>query len=185
MILWEPRYFVLYLFVSGAIPWHCWGSCCCSVTKSYLTLQPHELQHARLPCPSPSPGICSNSCPLMPSDHLVLCRPLLLLPSIFPSIRVFSNESALHIRWPKYWSCSISPSSEYSGSISFKIDWCDLLAEAVGVTKEPLDQDRHLASTTSSAIIITCLWLPNPPHPLNLSFLSAKGRPRPQNLGLP
>ena len=66
----------------------------------------------------------------MLSSHLILCHPLLLLPSIFPSIRVFSNESALHIRWPKYWSFSfsISPSNEYSGLISFKIDWFDLLA---------------------------------------------------------
>ena len=67
---------------------------------------------------------------VMPSNHLILCRPLLLLPSIFPSIRVFSNESALHITWTKYWcfSFSISPSSEYSGLISFRIDWLDLLA---------------------------------------------------------
>ena len=67
---------------------------------------------------------------VMPSSHLILCRSLLLLPSIFPSIRVFSKESALHIRWPKYWSFSfsISPSSEYSGPISFRIDWLDLLA---------------------------------------------------------
>ena len=64
----------------------------------------------------------------MPSNHLILCRPLLLLPSIFPSIRVFSNESALHIRWPKYWRFTISPSNEYSGLISFRIDWFDLLA---------------------------------------------------------
>ena len=66
----------------------------------------------------------------MPSNHLILCRPLLLLPSIFPSIRVFSNESALHIRWTKYWSfsLSISPSNEYSGLVSFRIDWFDLLA---------------------------------------------------------
>ena len=66
---------------------------------------------------------------VMPSNHLILCRPLLLLPSIFPSIRVFSNESVLHIRWPKYWSFSfsISPSNEYSGLISFRIDWFDLL----------------------------------------------------------
>ena len=66
----------------------------------------------------------------MPSNHLTLCRPLLLLPSIFPSIRVFSNESALHIRWTKYWSfsLSISPSNEYSGLVSFRIDWFDLLA---------------------------------------------------------
>ena len=63
--------------------------------------------------------------PVMPSSHLILCRPLLLLPSIFPSIRVFSNESVLHIRWPKYWSFSfnISPSSKYSGLLSFRIDW--------------------------------------------------------------
>ena len=67
---------------------------------------------------------------VMPSDHLILCHPLLLPPSIFPIIRVFSNESALHIRWPKYWSFSfnISPSNEHSGLISFRMDWLDLLA---------------------------------------------------------
>jgi len=67
---------------------------------------------------------------VMPSNHLILCHPLLLLPSIFPSIRVFSNESVIHIRWPKYWSFSfsISSSNEYSGLISFRIDWFDLLA---------------------------------------------------------
>ena len=67
---------------------------------------------------------------VMPSTHLILCHPLLLLPSIFPSIRVFSNESALRIRWPKYWSFSfnISPSNEYSGLVSFRMDWLDLLA---------------------------------------------------------
>ena len=68
---------------------------------------------------------------VMPSNHLILCHPLLLLPSIFPSIRVFSNESALHIRWPKYWSFSfsISPSNEYSGFFSFRIDWFDLAVQ--------------------------------------------------------
>ena len=67
---------------------------------------------------------------VMPSNHIILCGPLLLLPSIFPNIRVFSNESVLHIRWPKYWnfSFSISPSNEYSGLISFRMDWLDLLA---------------------------------------------------------
>ena len=65
---------------------------------------------------------------VMPSSHLILCCPLLLLPSIFPSIRVFSNESVLHIKWPKYWCFSISPSNEYSGLISFRMDWLDLLA---------------------------------------------------------
>ena len=64
---------------------------------------------------------------VMPSNHLILCRPLLLLPSIFPSIRVFSSESVLHIRWPKYWSFNISPSNEYSGMISFRMDCLDLL----------------------------------------------------------
>ena len=79
------------------------------------SLQPHGLQHARLPCPSPSPEACSNSSPLnwWCPNHLILCCPLLLLPTIFPNIRVFSNELALHIRWPKYWSFSfsISPSN--------------------------------------------------------------------------
>ena len=91
------------------------------------SLWPHELQQARLPCPLWTPRACSNSCPSsrwchpMPSNHLILCHPLLLLPSIFPSIRVFSNESVLCIRWPKYSSFifSISPSIEYSGLISF------------------------------------------------------------------
>ena len=72
--------------------------------------------------------ICTES--VIPSHHLILCHPLLLLPSIFPSIRVFSNDSFLHIRWPKYWrfSSSISPPNEYSGLISFRVDWLDLLA---------------------------------------------------------
>ena len=76
------------------------------------SLRPHGLQHTRLVCPSLSPRVCSNSSieSVMPSSHLILCHPL-LLPSIFPSIRVFSNESALHIRWPKYWSFSFSISS--------------------------------------------------------------------------
>ena len=87
------------------------------------SLQPHGLQHTRPPCPSPTPRVYSNSMsiePMMPSNHLILCRPLLLLPSIFPSIRVFSNESVLLIRWPKYWSFSFSfsPSSEYSESVT-------------------------------------------------------------------
>ena len=95
------------------------------------SLRPHEPQHIRPPCPSPTlggdPTMFFES--LMPSNHLILCRPL-LPPSIFPSMRAFSNESALHVRWPKYWSFSfsISPSNEYSGLISFRIDWFDLLA---------------------------------------------------------
>ena len=84
---------------------------------------------------------------LMPSNHLILCCPLLLPPSILPSIRVFSNESVLHIRWPKYWSFSfsISPSNEYSGLISFRIDWLDLLA-VQGTPKSLLQNHSSKAS---------------------------------------
>ena len=79
---------------------------------------------------------------VMPSNHLILCHPLLLLPSIFPSIRVFSNESVLHIRWPKYWSFSfsISPSNEYSGLISFRMDWLDLLQSRDSQESSPTSQ---------------------------------------------
>ena len=114
------------------------------------SLWPHGLQHARPPCPSPAPGVHLNSCPLSwwcypLSVDLILCCPLLLLPSIFPSIRVFSNESGLHIRWPKYWSFtfSISPSNEYSGLISVRIDWFHLLA-VQGTLKSLL---QHHSST--------------------------------------
>ena len=84
---------------------------------------------------------------VMPSSHLILCRPLILLPSIFPSLRVFSTESALHIRWPKYWSFnfSISPSNEYSGLISFRIDLFDLLA-VQGTLKSLLQHHSSKAS---------------------------------------
>jgi len=84
----------------------------------------------------------------MPSNHLILCRPLLLSPSIFPSIRFFSNESVLHIRWPKYWSFSfrISPSNEYSGLISFRMDWLDLL-EVQGTLKSLLQYHSSKSST--------------------------------------
>ena len=82
---------------------------------------------------------------VMPSNHLILCRPLLLPPSIFPIIRVFSNESVLHIRLPKYWSFSISPSNEYSGLISFRIDWFNLLA-VQGTLKSLLQHHSSKAS---------------------------------------
>ena len=82
---------------------------------------------------------------VMPSNQFILCHPLLFLPSIFPSIRVFSNESPLCIRWPKYWSFSVSPSNEYSGLISFRIDWFDLLA--LPGTPESLSQ--HHSSKAS------------------------------------
>ena len=118
----------------------------CSVVSN--SLRPHESQHARPPCPSPTPGVYSNSCPLnWPSNHLILCCPLLLPPSILPSIGVFSNESALHIRSPKYWSLnfSISPSDEYPGLISFRIDWFDLLA-VQGTLKSLFQQHSSKAS---------------------------------------
>ena len=82
---------------------------------------------------------------VMPSNHLILCRPLFLPPSIFPSIRVFSNESVLCLRWPKYWSFSISPSNEYSGLISFRMDWLDLLA-VQGTLKSLLQHHSSEAS---------------------------------------
>ena len=90
------------------------------------SLQPHGLQHGRLPCPSLCLRVCSSSCPL---SHLILCGPLVLLLSIFSSIRVFSNESVLHIRWPKYqsFSSNISPSNEYSGLICIRTNKFDLL----------------------------------------------------------
>ena len=97
---------------------------------------------------------------VMTSNHLILCHPLLLLPSVFPSIRVFSHESALHIRWPKYWSFSfsISPSNEYSVLISFRMDWLDLLA-VHGTLKSLL---QHHSSKTSilwhSAFFMVQLW---------------------------
>ena len=101
---------------------------------------------------------------VMPSNHLILCCPLLLLPSIFPSIRVFSNESVLHIRWPKYWSFSfnISPSYEYSGLISFRMDWLDLLA-VQETLKSLLQHHRSKASILlPSAFLIVQLS-----HPYN------------------
>ena len=122
--------------------------CCCSVTKSRLTLcNPMNCGTPRFP--SLSPRVCSNSCHWIsePSNHLILCWPLLLLPSIFPSIGVFSKESVLHIRWPKYWSFSfnIGPSNEYSGLISFRIDWLDLLS-VQGTFKSLLQHQSSKAS---------------------------------------
>ena len=115
-------------------------------------LWPYGLQFARPPCPLPSPGACSlrSIGSVMPSNHLILCHFLLHLPSIFPSIRVFSNESVLRIRWPKYWSFSfsISPSNEYSGLISLRM---------VGSPCSPRDSQEssptpQLKSVNSSAL---------------------------------
>ena len=122
-------------------------------------------------CSTPGPLSITNSQSLlklmsiksvMPSNHLILCRPLLLLPSVFPSNRVFSNESTLHIRWPKYWSFSfsISPSNEHSGLISFRMDWLDLLA-VQGTLKSLLQHHSSKASILRrSAFLIVQLSHP-------------------------
>ena len=128
------------------------------------SLQPHKLQDARLPCPSPTPRACSDSCPLSQWCHPTIssCRPLLLLPSIFPSIRVFSNESVLHIRWPKYWSFSFSSSAsnECLGLISFRIDWLDLLAIQGTLSSLLLHNSSKASISQCSAFFIVQLSHP-------------------------
>ena len=113
------------------------------------SLQPHEPQHARPPCPSPTASLPRPMSIelVMPSNHLILCRPFLFLPSIFPSIRVFSNESALRIRWPMYWrfSFNISPSNNRPGGISFRMDWLDFPA-VQGTLKSLLQHHSSKAS---------------------------------------
>ena len=93
---------------------------------------------------------------VMPSNHIILCRPLLLLPSIFPSIRVLSSESVLHVRWPKYWSFSINPANEYSGLISFRIDRFDLLAVQGTLKNLLLEKTPQFKSIHSSALSFLC-----------------------------
>ena len=138
----------------------------CSIVSN--SLRPHESQHARPPCPSPTSGIHSDSRPSSQSSHLILCRPLLLLPSVFPSIRVFSNELALPIRWPKYWSFSfsISPSNKYSGLIM--MDWFDLLA-VQGTLKSLLQHHTLFEGINSSGLsllygLVTTPQYPYSPH---------------------
>ena len=129
-----------------------------SVSQSCLTLyQPQELQHARLPCPSSSTRSCSNSCPSSRWYHSVIfssCHLLLLLHSIFPGIRIFSKESVLLIRWPKYlsFSFSISHSNEDSGLISFMIDWFDLLAVQGTLKSLPTPQFKIIKSLVLSLL---------------------------------
>ena len=122
---------------------------CCSLAQSCLTLcDPMDCSTPGFPVPHHLPELAQlmSIVSVMPSNHLTLCRPL-LLPSIFPSIKVFSNESVLCIRWPKYWSFSfsISPFNEYSGLISFRMDWLDLLA-VQGTLKSLLQHHSSKAS---------------------------------------
>ena len=119
------------------------------------SLRPNGLQHSRLPCPSPTPRAYSNSCSLSWWCHptIILCCPLLLPPSVFHSIRVFSNESVSPIRWPKDWSFSFSigPFNEYSGLISFRMDWLDPLA-IQGTLKSLLQHHSSKASSLQCSI---------------------------------
>ena len=115
------------------------------------SLRPHESQHARPPCPTPTPGVHSRLASIesvMPSSHLILCGPLLLLPPIPPCIKVFSNESSLRMRWPNYWSFSFSiiSSKEIPGMISVRMDWLDVLA-VQGTLKSLLQHHSLKASS--------------------------------------
>ena len=120
------------------------------------SLRPHGPQHIRPPCSSPTPRIYPNEMfieSVMPSNHHILCCPLLLSPSVFPRIRVFSNESVLRIRWLKYWSFSfnISPSNEQPGLISFRLDWLDLLA-VQGTLKSLLQHHQFFTINSTPSI---------------------------------
>ena len=125
------------------------------------SLWPRRLQHPRPPCPpcpSLSPRVCSDSCPSSqwchPTISIILCCPLLLLPSVFPRIRVFFNELVLHIRWPKYWSFSfsITPSKDYSGLTSLKIDWFDHVAVQGTLECSPTSQFKSINSSACSLL---------------------------------
>ena len=129
--------------------------CCfrCSVVSG--SLPPHGLQHSRLPCPSPSPGACSNSCPLSQWCHPTISFSVIPFSSClqsFPASGSFFSELALRISWPKYWSfsLSISPSSEYSELISFRIDWFDLLA----VSKDSQESSPTVQFKSISSLVL-------------------------------
>ena len=137
-----------------------------SVVQSYPTLcNPMDCSTPGFPVHHQLPDLLKlkSTKSVMPSNHLVFCRPLLLLPSIFPSIRVFSNESVLCIRWPKYWSFSfsISPSNEYSGLIFFRIDWLDLLAIQVILRSLLLHHISNASILQCSAFFILQLSHPD------------------------
>ena len=129
-----------------------------SVVSDSLLL--HEPPHARPPCPSQTPEVYPNPCPSSWWCYPAIssCRPLLLLPPILPSIRVFSNESTLRMRWPKYWSFSfnISPSNEHPGLISFRTDWLDLFSVQGTQESSPTPQSKSINSS-----VISFLYSPN------------------------
>ena len=144
----------LILCESRVLPVTLFSSVQFSHSVMSYSLRPHGWQHTRLPCPSPTPRVCANSCPLSQWCHQTIssCRPLLLLLSIFLSIRVFSNESVFCIRGPKYWtfSFSISPSNEYSGLISFRMELLDLLAVQGTLKTSPTPQFKSINSLVLS-----------------------------------
>ena len=117
-----------------------------SVTQSCLTLRPHDSQHARPPCPSPTPGVHSDSRPSNQWCHPAISSSVVPFSSMFPSIRVFSNESAVCIRWPKYWSFNFntSPSNEHPGLISFRTDWLIIYS--------------HIYFTQSAKLVTSLPW---------------------------
>ena len=156
-----PKNCSLYFSISPSNEYSRFISFQCSSVQFSLSvvsyfLRPHESLHARPPCPSPSPGVYSNSRPSSQWCHPAIssCYPLFLLPPIPPNIRVFANESTLCMRWPKYWSFSFSiiPSKEYPGLISFRMDWLDLLA-VQGTLKSLLQHHSSKVSILTSNII--------------------------------
>ena len=141
-----------------------WSSVQFSRSVVFDSLRPHEPQHTRPPCPSPTPRVHPNPCPSSQWCHPTISSsvvPFSSLPSIFPSIRVFSNKSALHMRWPKYWSFSfnISPSNEHPGFVSFRMDWLDLLA-VQGTLKSLLQthSSKSLVLWCSAFFIVQLLY---------------------------
>ena len=159
---------LLNLFALTTLPSSLLLKCTVQFSHSVVSnsLRPPGLQHARSPCPSPTSRVYSNSCPLSRWCHPTISSSVipfnLLPPSIFPSIRVFSNESVLHIRWPKYGSFSfnISPSNDYSGLISFRMDWLDFLA-VQGTLKSLLQYH----SSKASILWLSALFMVQLSHP--------------------
>ena len=150
--------------------------CCCSLTQSCLTLcKPMDCNMPGFPVLHQLPELAQIHVheSLMPSNHLILCHPLLLLPSIFPSIRIFSNELALSIRWPKYWGFNLSPSKEYSGLISFRIDWFDLLA-VQGTLKSQIGSSVPFLPSLWTYFLLFVLWISHMCYLLLLSSLFLK-----------